>query len=229
MKWVPERVDETGTELVNGGPCHQSGEGAPHQKINTRARGHTSQTTKPSLSSQPAINPACQPAYQYETDEEEFMPVRQRATKSTQKKKPKHRAAAGYNLGYLSLWWKRMEREGLKEGMEKIRREEEARRTKIKRWLTTKKQDIRSKRWEGGPRDQQQQGNTSLFGGVRTTGGNSHGPVVGEGVVQDENIIFERSQPNLGSNQLLYMEQTDIPAATKVNQGARESESELNQ
>ena len=32
MKWVPERVDETGTELVNGGPCHQyGGGGAPSE------------------------------------------------------------------------------------------------------------------------------------------------------------------------------------------------------
>ena len=41
MKRVPEGVDESGGDLDSGGPCHLYGGGAPHHKINTRARGHT--------------------------------------------------------------------------------------------------------------------------------------------------------------------------------------------
>jgi hypothetical protein len=45
-------VDENSEKLVTGGPSHLYGEGAPHQKTNTRARGLVSQPSVPSQMSQ---------------------------------------------------------------------------------------------------------------------------------------------------------------------------------
>ena len=72
----------------------------------------------------------------YETDEEEFQrpaPVK-RAKRKT------------YNLGYLSLWWRRMERDAEKAELERKRREsDEARKVRMKKWLSQKQRLSREK------------------------------------------------------------------------------------
>ena len=44
-----------------------------------------------------------------------------------------------YNLSYFNLWWKRMLREGEKEGKERVQREEASRRKEMLRRLLMKK------------------------------------------------------------------------------------------
>ena len=272
MKGVPERVDESGVKLVNGGPCHLYGGGAPQQKINTRACGLISQTISPSQPSQSTSQE------HYETDEDEFtgpgstehsyhqqvsaqaqLPAigapRYKNT-AKQKMKVKTRACQGYNLGYLSMWWKRMDREGKREEEERKRKEEEAkRRAHVKRWLSTKKDIYILKKkmstkqrlgpmgsGEGGDiplnilRLEQHPETRILLGGGETeaiyTGEPSPGFVAGMGVVTNaDNIICERFQPINYKHAIFEQHQghgTDKTSAViEVSLGARESESNL--
>ena len=86
----------------------------------------------------------------YETDEEEFdrpAPV---------KRAKKRKTTIAYNLGYLSLWWRRMERDAEKAELERGEREkDDARKARMKKWLSQKQRlivekDTRQKRLELG-------------------------------------------------------------------------------
>ena len=87
-----------------GGPCHQYGGGAPHQQINTRARGQSSL---------------------HENDSQTILSLqdgkRNIIKLAARKPKPK----PGYNLGYFTLWWSRMAREGVKDELARRRKEED--------------------------------------------------------------------------------------------------------
>ena len=83
--------------------------GAPYQQINTRASGHTSHQDNVKESSQLE-----------EPDSQTILSLQDgkgaQEKKNTKKlAKTKLKPKPGNNLGYFSLWWRRMAREGMKE------------------------------------------------------------------------------------------------------------------
>jgi hypothetical protein len=250
-----QQQNETCIQPANGGPCHQYGEGAPHKKRNTRASGLDVQCdhlSQPDVQGQPSQNDVqSQPSQHevlYETDEDEFMqpdktcvqpanggPCHQYGVGAPQQKiNTRARGLTiqnGYNLGYLGLWWRRMEREGYKDEETRMRKEEDDRRkVKIKSWLKTKKEKIRSmKNEDGGHQDvvledrQHQSTLSSILGEGRgiQQGVNNLGVLGREGAV--DNAICERSQPNNGPENM-YPDRQNT-AAAEVSGGYRESDS----
>ena len=250
-----QQQNETCIQPANGGPCHQYGEGAPHKKRNTRASGLDVQCdhlSQPDVQGQPSQNDVqSQPSQHevlYETDEDEFMqpdktcvqpanggPCHQYGVGAPQQKiNTRARGLTiqnGYNLGYLGLWWRRMEREGYKDEETRMRKEEDdRRRVKIKSWLKTKKEKIRSmKNEDGGHQDvvledrQHQSTLSSILGEGRgiQQGVNNLGVLGREGAV--DNAICERSQPNNGPENM-YPDRQNT-AAAEVSGGYRESDS----
>ena len=209
------------------------------------------------------------PTLHYETDEEEFTRpgnVEQNfihqvsaqaqlpATNTPkQGRKARPRACQGYNLGYLSLWWKRMEREGKKEEEErKVKDEEAKRRAHVKRWLNTKKEKLKIKKKSntqglglGGPggggevplsimrSGQHPLVRIPLRGGATDTsytGKLDPGSMEGWGEMTNaDNVIHERSQPNNFQQATFeHHHGTDrSTAVTNVSLGTDESESNL--
>ena len=212
------------------------------------------------------------PSVYYETDEEEFtrpgsaeptfhQQVSAQAQtpssgapkcKNTAKRKVKSKACPGYNFSYLSMWWKRMDREGKKEEEERKSKEEEAkRRAQVKRWLGSRKEKLKEKRkltnmkrlgqlspGEGGDyipdvqKSDQHPEDRILLGGrdceASITGERGPGGVEGMGVVTD-NVIYERSQPKSFQRQINEQHQehgTDQNSAvSEVSMRASERES----
>ena len=124
-----------------------------------------------------------------------------------------------------------MEREGYKDEETRMRKEEDdRRRVKIKSWLKTKKEKIRSmKNEDGGHQDlvledhQHQSTLSSILGEGRgiQQGVNNLGVLGREGAV--DNAICERSQPNNGPENM-YPDRQNT-AAAEVSGGYRESDS----
>ena len=178
----------------------------------------------------------------YETDEEEFTrpgsvePSEHQlfsakaltlTTRTPGSKNPPKRilkVRPGYNLAYLSMWWRRMDREGEREEKERKKKAEDTkRRAQVKRWLVSKKEKLKASKMnnsnrlgqnspgEGGDSSSDVRSSTKHPPSVNLCGGGAifkwgmhTGVEVGREVVANSAyVINERSQPKNVSNVII--------------------------
>ena len=118
--WLGDHEDPH--EECPGGPCHQAGGGAPIQQINTRAcvstdrenESHPEGWKLPEIQTENANTELCQggPCHQSGGG----APLKQINTwASVLRKKKPAKPQSVMNLAWLSYWWKRMEREAVRD------------------------------------------------------------------------------------------------------------------
>ena len=129
-----EEEFEEKPEPNTGGPCHLYGGGAPHQQTNTRACGQSGQS---SIQEDPPHQSQLQPRKKPPT----------KSSSSKSKTRLKKCNLLDYNLGYFNLWWSRMEREGVKEEIARLKKDKENRTSeRLKRLLKAGKLRKKPKR-----------------------------------------------------------------------------------